>query len=197
MYYMKNILDEYSRYGPLFLVDEEHYEEFCSHLHETVYKKSDFFLKEGEECQYLGFLKTGFMRTFYINEAGEDVNFNFHFDNYFFTDYESILCHTRSKMNIKAVKDSEVLLLHKNDLQNLYKKDAYWQEFGRKMTEVIYLNAKKRIEELLYYSPEKRYNKLLKENPKIFQLVAQKHIASYLGVKPQSLSRIRNRTLKR
>ncbi|WP_153399128.1 Crp/Fnr family transcriptional regulator [Chryseobacterium vaccae] len=194
---MKNILNEYATYGPLFLVDEAHYEEFCGYLQEAVYKKSDFFLQEGDECQYLGFLKTGFMRTFYLNENGEDVNFTFHFDNYFFTDYESILCSTRSKMNIKAVRDSEVLLLHKDDLQKLYQKDAYWQEFGRKMTEVIYLNAKKRIEELLYYSPEKRYHRLLTENPKIFQLVAQKHIASYLGIKPQSLSRIRNRTLKR
>ncbi|MNP78852.1 hypothetical protein D3C76_1765610 [compost metagenome] len=65
------------------------------------------------------------------------------------------------------------------------------------MTEVIYLGAKKRIEELLYYSPEIRYNNLLAENAQIFQLVAQKHIASYLGVKPPSLSRIRRRILKR
>lgn len=194
---MERIENEYSKYGPLFLIDEEHYSEFCSYLQDTTFKKSEYFLKEGDECCYLGFLKTGFMRTFYINESGDDVNFNFHFDNYFFTDYESILCNTKSKMNIKAVKDSEVLLLHKSDLQKLYQKDAYWQEFGRKMTELIYLNAKKRIEELLYYSPERRYNNLLNENSKIFQMVAQKHIASYLGIKPQSLSRIRNRTLKR
>ncbi len=100
-------------------------------------------------------------------------------------------------MNIKAVTDAEVLLLHKEDLQKLYQKDTYWQEFGRKMTEVIYLGAKRRIEELLYYSPEIRYNNLLAENPQIFQLVAQKHIASYLGIKPPSLSRIRRRILKR
>lgn len=192
-----SILDEYAKYGPLFLVDEAHYAEFCAYLQEATYKKSEFFLREGDTCSYLGFLKTGFMRTFYISENGEDVSFNFHFDNHFFADYESILCNTRSRMNIKAVTDSEVLLLHKNDLQKLYQKDAYWQEFGRKMGEVIYLNAKKRIEELLYYSPERRYQNLLAENSGIFQLVAQKHIASYLGVKPQSLSRIRSRTSKR
>jgi len=194
---MSEIVNEYTKFGPLFLVDEEHYPEFCSYLKSATYKKSDFFLKEGEKCQYLGFLKTGFMRTFYINDNGEYVTFNFHFDNYFFTDYESILCNTKSRMNIKAVSNAEVLLLHKDDLQKLYQKDVYWQEFGRKMTEVIYLGAKKRIEELLYYSPEIRYNNLLAENAQIFQLVAQKHIASYLGVKPPSLSRIRRRILKR
>ncbi|WP_407485560.1 cyclic nucleotide-binding domain-containing protein [Elizabethkingia miricola] len=64
------------------------------------------------------------------------------------------------------------------------------------MTEVIYLSAQKRIEELLYYVPERRYYNLLSENPQVFQLIPLKHIASYLGIKPQSLSRIRNRTVK-
>lgn len=113
-----------------------------------------------------------------------------------FTDYESILQNVKSKMNIKALKDSEIMLLHKDDLQKLYQKEAYWQEFGRKMTEVIYLSAQKRIEELLYYVPERRYYNLLSENPQVFQLIPLKHIASYLGIKPQSLSRIRNRTVK-
>lgn len=99
-------------------------------------------------------------------------------------------------MNIKALKDSEIMLLHKDDLQKLYQKEAYWQEFGRKMTEVIYLSAQKRIEELLYYVPERRYYNLLSETPQVFQLIPLKHIASYLGIKPQSLSRIRNRTVK-
>ncbi|AQX11018.1 Crp/Fnr family transcriptional regulator [Elizabethkingia meningoseptica] len=194
---MKEILDNYETYGPLFLVDKEHYAEFCGLLKKISLKRSEYFLKEGELCEYLGFLKSGLMRTFYNNENGADINFNFHFNHHFFTDYESILKGVKSKMNIKALEDSEILLLHKDDLQKLYQKEAYWQEFGRKMTEVIYLSAKKRIEELLYYSPEKRYSNLLTENPQIFQLVAQKHIASYLGIKPQSLSRIRNRTLKR
>lgn len=83
-----------------------------------------------------------------------------------FTDYESILQNVKSKMNIKALKDSEIMLLHKDDLQKLYQKEAYWQEFGRKMTEVIYLSAQKRIEELLYYVPKEDiiiyYQKILR-----------------------------------
>ncbi|AIL44740.1 Crp/Fnr family transcriptional regulator [Elizabethkingia anophelis] len=193
---MKEILNDYETYGPLFLVDREHYEEFCSYLKKMTLRKSEYFLKEGEQCEYLGFLKEGLMRTFYINENGEDINFNFHFNHHFFTDYESILQNVKSKMNIKALKDSEIMLLHKDDLQKLYQKEAYWQEFGRKMTEVIYLSAQKRIEELLYYVPERRYYNLLSENPQVFQLIPLKHIASYLGIKPQSLSRIRNRTVK-
>ncbi len=58
---MHEIINGYAKFGPLFLVDEKHYAEFCSHLKLVTYKKSDFFLKEGEKCQYLGFLKAGFL----------------------------------------------------------------------------------------------------------------------------------------
>jgi CRP-like cAMP-binding protein len=96
-------------------------------------------------------------------------------------------------MNIQAIEDCEILLLQKDDLQKLYKKEAYWQQFGRVMSEKIYLDAKKRIDDLLCYSPENRYLNLLKKEPILVQKIAQKHIASYLGVTEQSLSRIRSR----
>ncbi|KIO77496.1 Crp/Fnr family transcriptional regulator [Pedobacter lusitanus] len=177
----------------MFLVDEEHFGELFSLLKSVKFKRSDFFLQEGEKCQYLGFVESGTMRSYYVNEDGVEKNFDFHFKHNFFTDYESILCDKKSNMNIQAVEEAEVLLLNKNELQKLYHKEAYWQQFGRRMTEKIYLGAKKRIEDLLYYSPEKRYLNLLKENPLVFEKIPQKFIASYLGITPQSLSRIRNR----
>ena len=136
------------------------------------------------------------MRSYYINENGDDISFIFHFDNQFFADYESILCNSVSYLNIQAMEDSELLLLDKNDLQNLYEKEMYWQKFGRLMTEKIYLDTKKRLENLLYYSPEKRYTNLLEENPLVFEKIPQKYIAGYLGITPQSLSRIRKRIRK-
>ena len=69
----------------------------------------------------------------------------------------------------------------------------YWQEFGRQMAEHIYLSAKKRVEDLLFLTAENRYLQLLKQHPEIFQHVPQKYIASYLGIQPQSLSRMRKR----
>ncbi|MBL7733851.1 MAG: hypothetical protein JNL51_00200 [Chitinophagaceae bacterium] len=86
------------------------------------------------------------MRSFYNSETGAEISFMFHFNDYFFSDYGSILCNKKSNLNIQAMEDTEILLLHKNDLQKLYDRDTYWQEFGRKMTEKIYLDAKLRIE---------------------------------------------------
>ncbi|WP_223601646.1 Crp/Fnr family transcriptional regulator [Chryseobacterium sp. GVT01B] len=181
------------KYGELFQVDAEHFDEFYALLNDTVLLKSDFFLKQGEKCKYLGFIKKGTIRCFYINDQGREINFGFYFENEFFTDYESILCDTVSNMNIQALENCEILLLSKDHLRALYKKEAYWQQFGRVMSEKIYLDAKKRIDDLLCYSPENRYLNLVKKQPALFQKIAQKHIASYLGVTEQSLSRIRSR----
>lgn len=183
----------YEKYGGLFQVDQEHFDEFYTLLKDTLLLKSDFFLKQGEKCKYLGFIKKGTVRSFYINDQGREINFGFYFENEFFTDYESILCDTVSNMNIQALENCEILLLSKEQLQVLYQKEAYWQKFGRMMSEKIYLDAKKRIDDLLCRSPENRYLNLLKKQPLLFQKIAQKHIASYLGVTEQSLSRIRSR----
>jgi CRP-like cAMP-binding protein len=187
------MLDNYKKYGELFQVDLEHFEEFFSLLKYREIEKSDFFLKQGDKCRYLGFIKSGTIRSFYINDQGREINFGFHFENDFFTDYESILCDSLSNINIQAVENCEILLLNKDDLQRLYEKDAYWQKFGRIMSEKIYLDAKKRIEDLLCNSPEKRYLNLLKKDPIVVQKIPLKYIASYLGVTEPSLSRIRGR----
>lgn len=189
------MIDNFKKYGELFQVDHEHFEEFFSLLKHKSLLKSEFFLKQGDKCKYLGFIKNGTLRSFYINDQGREINFGFYFENDFFTDYESILCDKVSNMNIQAIEDCEILLLHKDDLQKLYKKEAYWQQFGRVMSEKIYLDAKKRIDDLLCYSPENRYLNLLKKEPILLQKIAQKHIASYLGVTEQSLSRIRSRII--
>ncbi|MDH6254276.1 CRP-like cAMP-binding protein [Chryseobacterium sp. H1D6B] len=187
------MLDNYKKYGELFQVDLEHFEEFFSLLEYRKIDKSEFFLKQGDKCRYLGFIKSGTIRSFYINDQGREINFSFHFENDFFTDYESILCDSLSNINIQTVENCEILLLNKEDLQTLYQKEAYWQQFGRIMSEKIYLDAKKRIEDLLCNSPEKRYLNLLKKDPIVVQKIPLKYIASYLGVTEQSLSRIRGR----
>ncbi|MFH6998827.1 Crp/Fnr family transcriptional regulator [Flavobacterium sp. FlaQc-57] len=185
--------DNFQKYGDLFQVDKEHFDDLFSVLKSTTLEKSDFFLQQEEKCEYIGFIKTGTLRSFHSGENGNEISFNFHFKNQFFTDYESLLFDKKSKLNIQAIHKSELFLLHKDDLKALYNKGIYWQEFGRKTKEKLYIDAKKRIEDLLYFTPEKRYINLLNENPLIFQEINQKHVASYLGITPQSLSRIRKR----
>ncbi|MBP6387192.1 MAG: Crp/Fnr family transcriptional regulator [Pseudarcicella sp.] len=177
-----------------FLVLNDEQWNYCeSKLKTVVVKKNDFLLKKNEVCNYLCFVKKGGFRSYYLTAEGEEINFLFHFANQFFCDYESFLQKTPSNLNIVATEDSTLIVLHKDKLEDLYRKDAVWQEFGRKVAENIYLSARKRTEELLLQTAEDRYLRLMEHSPLIFEKISQKNIASYLGIKPQSLSRIRKR----
>jgi CRP-like cAMP-binding protein len=189
----------YNKLQRLFEIESPEFDELYSLLKFKEIKKNDFVLKENDTCKFIGLLEEGAMRTFYVNEKGEEVSFLFHFnqqiEDIVFTDYESFLLGTNSKLNIQALENSKVCFINSDDWDNLCNKNVFWQYFSKKMTEKVYLSAKKRVEDLLYYSPENRYLKLLEENPLIFQMIPQKYIASYLGITPQSLSRIRNRII--
>jgi len=180
-------------YSVYFRMDSLHWNFFQSKLTSRKIKKDDFFISMGDICEYIGFITNGALRTFYIDNNGNDISFIFHLENNFFTDYESFLTTAPSKLFIQAIEDTEVLVIHKKDLLDLYATDVYWQVYGRNMAESIYLSAKKRVEDLLFLTHEERYLRLIKDQPMIFNRVPQKQIASYLGIKPQSLSRIRKR----
>lgn len=160
-------------------------------------KKSEFVLSADENCAFIGLVLDGSLRTYYVNQEGDEISFLFHFNNQIedlvFTDYESFLLGTKSKLNIQVLEDATVGIINHEDWNQLCQKHIFWIEFSKKMTEKVYLSAKKRVEDLLYFSPESRYLNLLHDNPLIFQKIPQKFIASYLGVTPQSLSRIRKR----
>lgn len=180
-----------------FGIDDSYIEEMLAFTFSKKVRRGEFLLREGEVCTHVGLVIEGALRTFYINENGEDISFLFHFngrlEHLAFLDYESVLLGTPTKLNIQATEDSLVYLIHKNDLAALYQKNAFWQKFEKHIADRVYLSAKRRVEDLLYFSPEKRYLNLLADHPIVFQKFSQKFIASYLGVTPQSLSRIRKR----
>jgi len=120
-------------YSPYFRMDPLHWNHFQSKLHTLKIKKDNFFISMGEICECIGFIKNGAIRTFYIDRNGNDISFVFHLEYNFFTDYESFLTTRPSKLFIQAIEDTDVLLIHKKDLFDLYATDVYWQEYGRNM----------------------------------------------------------------
>ena len=155
-------------------------------------KKGDFFLAEGEVCKHAGFIVKGLMR-YYINHDGEDKTYDFAQENNFICNYESFLPKTPSTKIIQALEDCEILQISYTDLQIFYNSIAQAERFGRIVIEQVFVHTLKDLSSFYTDTPEYRYDKFLKEHPDLQQRVSQYHIASYVGVKPQSISRIRKR----
>ncbi len=132
------------------------------------------------------------MRSYYVDDKLNETNLLLKSENEFITDYESFISQKSSTLWIQAIEKTEIILLDKVGLQTLYDTSFYWNKFGRIISEQIFLNSKRRTEQMLFLTPKERYLLLLKTQPHFFQKYALKHIASYLGITPQSLSRIRN-----
>jgi CRP-like cAMP-binding protein len=159
---------------------------------EKTYHKGDFFLAEGQICKQVGFVTTGLMR-YYINHDGEDKTYDFAQENNFVCNYESFIPRTASTKNIQALEDCNVLQISYHDLQLFYKSISQGERFGRIVIEQVFIQTLQDLSSFYTDTPELRYEKILRKHPDLLQRMSQYHIASYVGVKPQSLSRIRKR----
>ena len=155
-------------------------------------KKGDFFLADGQVCKHAGFIVKGLVR-YYINYDGEEKTYEFGQENNFVCNYESFLPQTPSTKIIQALEDCEIWQISYADLQLFYQSVSGAERFGRLVIEQVFVQLLQALSSLYTDIPEYRYKKLLKEHPDLLQRVSQYHVASYVGVKPQSLSRIRKR----
>lgn len=155
-------------------------------------KKGEFVLRAGEVCNHVTFLNKGFVRVYNIVND-EELTANFGFEGNYVTDYTSFVSRQPSLDYIIAMEDLEILQLNYIDMQAAYEKYPVWQKFGRLIAEYILIFATERSRSFLFLSPEERYLKLMKDRPKVIVNVPLKYIASYLGITPEALSRIRKR----
>lgn len=171
---------------------EDEWQMLQSVLSRRFLKKGEFLLRAGEVCNHVTFINKGFVRIYNI-VRDEELTVNFAFEGNFTTDFASLLPRKPSTDYIVAMEDLEILQLHYDDKQRLFDQAMVWQKFGRLIVEYILLFIVERNKALLFNTPEERYLKLIKERPKVMANVPLKYIASYLGVTPEALSRIRKR----
>jgi CRP-like cAMP-binding protein len=176
----------------LITLDQGEKDFITSLFKEKRYKKGDFFLAEGQICKYVGFITKGLMR-YYINHDGEEKTYSFSQENQYVCNYESFIPQNPSLKVIQALEDTEVLVISHTDLQLLYSNVKKGERFGRIAIEGVFLQLLLDINSLYTETPELRYETFLKNHSDLQQRISQYHIASYVGVKPQSLSRIRKR----
>lgn len=131
---------------------------------------------------------------YYINADGEERTYFFNREGDFVCDYESFLPQSPSQKNIQALEDTLLYLINHHDLQRLYKELKEGERLGRLGIEQVFVNIIQQLSSMYNDSPETRYQRFLEAFADISQRVPQYYIASYVGIKPQSLSRIRKRS---
>lgn len=173
-------------------LDKNEQDIFISKLTLKRFKKKELVLAEGQICKHAYFINEGCLR-YYYNVEGKENTAQFFFENGWYTDFDSFLTGNPTKQNIETLEKTEILLLSAKDLQQLYIDIPKFERFGRLIAENAFLGIRQRSEMLENLTAEQRYLLLLKERPKVVARIPQHYIASYLGVKPPSLSRIRKK----
>jgi len=155
-------------------------------------KKGKHFLREGQVCQSVAMISTGLVR-YYINEDGDEGTYYFSREGEFVCDYESFLPQAPSNKNIQALEDTSLYLVNFDGLQQIYQNVKQGERLGRLGIEQVFVTVLQQLSSFYKDSPELRYQRFLSTFSAISQRVSQYYIASYVGIKPQSLSRIRKR----
>lgn len=159
------------------------------------YKKDDYILKEGENCNFLWYIEKGAVKA-YENSKGDYRTNHFFIDNYFFTSYYCWVTGKPSDLTFKVDEDSTIIEIDYPALENLCKTHHIFDTIGRKMAERIFVDEYQQKKLLLNATASERYEYLEKYKPEIFLRFSLKDIASYIGITDVSLSRIRKKRIK-
>ncbi len=160
-------------------------------LSSAFYQKNEYFVKAGECHTHIGFVVDGLFQLFYTDRKGKEYTKNFFAANHFAAPYSALLQGNPSNLYIQALEDSRVLLIDYTAWLKFADTHPCWQIVFRKITEQAYLQKEKRESDLLLYDAETRYIRFNNEFPHWIGRIKQHHIASYLGMSPETLSRVK------
>ncbi len=160
-------------------------------------KKKEFLFRQGEYCKYEGFVTAGAFRLFYTDDKGLEHVLYFAFENWWVGDMASFYEHEPSALNVQALQESELLVIDEQHKEQLYAQIPALEKVFRVITQKHLTVLQKRFLVTVSANAEARFNELIQRCPTIEQLVPQHQIASYLGILPESLSRMKKQIAKR
>ncbi len=179
------------------IIDMPEYDrQLCYKYFEPVtFPKSTLIEKAGNIPGHQYFIISGHLRNFYLHSNGEEVTTDMNEGPRFFTSYTHFMNRTVSNENIECITDCELLKVTRDDVDILYQKGLSIKDYTMMILQKFLDEEKKRMKEMSTHTAEQRYDTFLKTCPTIAQNVPLKYIASYLGIRPESLSRIRRNKL--
>jgi CRP/FNR family transcriptional regulator, anaerobic regulatory protein len=173
-------------------LSEEELHDASLYFNRRLIKKKSHWLRQGAFCTEVIFVTRGCLRYYHATNDSER-SIEFIMENCWYTDLESWLKKAPAVNGVDALEDTEVLAISFHDLLRLYDKYPRYERIGRLIAENIVIEISTRYNSLINDTPTKRYLKMMEENPALIDRIPQHYIASYLGIEPESLSRIRKR----
>lgn len=154
--------------------------------------KGTLLIEEGKVCQQIAFIEKGLFRTFYLRD-GLEITTCFCKENTITCSYKSVITKQPSDLSIQAIEDCELTIFNYTDLTTLYDKHPFWQIVGRMAAENEFLIIEDYTRFINDLSAQERYQRILKTDSSLLQRVPLVYLASYLQIKPETLSRIRKK----
>lgn len=156
-------------------------------------RKKQYLLQEGDVCKTIAFVEKGILRSYSVDDNGTEHIMQFAPEGWFISDLFSFLTTDIATYNIEAVEDSELVLISKSANDELMNKCTKYERFSRILITGAYVALQKRINSLMSFTLEERYETFMKQYPDIARRVPQHMVASYIGLTPETLSRVRRR----
>lgn len=160
-------------------------------------RKKQYLLQEGDVCKYMAFVEKGLLRSYNVDDKGYEHMIQFAWDGWWISDTYSFLSIEPAAYNIDAIEDAELLLISLPHFEEMTLKVPKMERYFRILFQNNIISKERRLLSSITYSAEEKYLKLSETNPELIQRIPQNLIASYLGITPETLSRIRKNLLHR
>jgi CRP-like cAMP-binding protein len=173
-------------------LSEKEIEDFIQITKEEKLLKGDLWIKENKRNENIAFLVNGYLRKFYVNNDGKEDTDYFYFESDFCAELPSIIGRARPTSNVVAMEQTDLIIFSYKDFDKLRLKYPSFERIYSKFLEQTFLRFYNRTVSFIQQTPKERYDELVRTRPLVLQKVTQYHIASYLGISYQHLSRLRS-----
>ncbi|MEO3403984.1 Crp/Fnr family transcriptional regulator [Mucilaginibacter sp. CAU 1740] len=160
-------------------------------------RKKQYLLQEGDICKNLAFVAKGLLRTYNVDDKGDEHMSVFGWEGWWISDFNSFLSGEKAVFNIDAIESSDLLLISRPDYEALTLDVPVMDRYFRILYQNSLITKERRLMGSITYTAEEKYVKLAESNPQLIKRVPQNLIASYLGIAPETLSRIKKNLLRK
>lgn len=164
---------------------------FTSLLRHRTLRKRQYLLQAGEVCRHENFIIKGCLRAYTVDAKGETHIAMFGIEDWWISDLCSFITGTPATQHIDALEDSEVLSIEKDDLEKVFLRIPQFERFYRLLLQNAFVSYQRRVLGSISQTAEEQYLSFIQKYPLLDQRIPQSQIASYLGITPETISRIR------